>query len=1095
MLDFVKDIVKLGNINSDDVRVGVVLYSTEVEIQFYLNQYTTEADVIAAIDKIPYIYGSTNTADAMFVTSRGDRPEVDNVAIVLTDGVSNINSRRTIPESEAARNKGIEVYVVEGMASIPKTKYLYNWFRSYLSDRTQSVHVNDARSDFRSAVCGVPPGTIDAFEANVNELCFTAPDLPPVANAGSDIERRFPVALITLDGRASTDDKAVVKYTWTLQDGTRLRTWSTATVNLDDQPVGVYTFTLTVEDEKGQSDDDTVKVTVMASSEEDIQCDPPWERVHRSCLRFNTTNFRSWMEARKECKTLGAYLLVIRDASEFDALQKPLKSKITSQRLLKWWVGLELRKENLDEEIRSSWTWIDGTSHIRGLPHWAPGEPNGARSTSIAEDCVALDYQTYIRDDDCKRSLPYICEKNRLSPEPITDSPTTTTTSTSTSTDSPVSTPIITAKTTSISTSTDDQNNANRETSPSPVQCLPDTDFNGIEWATADAGEVKEKNCTDGYIGMKTRTCNASGHYENPTYNCTKQAIHAILNKVKNNVSADMKETIDDLRKEISFENNNTSEKTTLHVGDIETATEIMKLITDRFEAHNSSIENVTDSFVDVVDNLISDRTTHSWGALLDKGGAATVINVLDEFISKVVNNSAVSKQNMTVRKDNIFLEIGSVAQCSKIKFPNGGKNGNVPDWAMTRHDSVEVACRGSGGLTFSGSLFRNMSSIMSSKTKCSRHMEINAPVLAFSVHDSITASDAQNVTLVFELFNTDLAKPSCSFWEKGNSSGEGFWSSEGCKLVEYNHQTGLVTCSCNHLTNFAVLMSPGVTVEKIHHQTLSAITVVGCCLSLAGLVTSSVIYVYCWRMVKSNRATLLLNLCAALFVAYLAFLIGIKRTQTTGACTFTAVLLHYVYLVAFFLMLAEGGVIALMVLSPLTKRDNVPYFFAGAYGFPAIIVGVSMVATQLDGYGNDRFCWLSVESGLFWAFAGPVLAIVVTNLIILVLVLKQLFGVAAMSKKTDAEKVKTGVRSVCILLPVMGLTWVFGIFAVNKDTLVFQYLFAIFNSLQGFLIFLVQCVFDRKVRDALRQRKLPWFTSTDVRTGDTEMGSTQKSS
>ncbi|KAH3727046.1 hypothetical protein DPMN_052971, partial [Dreissena polymorpha] len=641
---------------------------------------------------------------------------------------------------------------------------------------------------------------------------------------------------------------------------------------------------------------------------------------------------------------------------------------------------------------------------------------------------------------------------------------------------------------------TDDHKTDNREDSPAPVKCLPNTDFNGVEWDAVDAGKVTRKNCTDGYTGMITRTCNTSGYYENPTNNCTKQAIHALLNKIKDNVSADVKETIDDLRKEISLENNTTSEKTTLHVGDIETATEIMKLITDRFEAHNSSIENVTDSFVDVVDNLISDRTTHSWGALLDKGGAATVINVLDEFISKVVNNSAVSKQNMTVRKDNIFIEIGSVAQCSKIKFPNSGKNGNVPDWAMTRHDTVEVACRGSGGLTFSGSLFRNMTSIMSSKTKNSRHMEINTPVLAFSVHDSITASDAQNVTLIFELFNTDLAKPSCRFWEKGNSSGEGFWSSDGCKLVEYNHQAGRVTCSCNHLTNFAVLMSPGVTVEKIHHQALSAITVIGCCLSLAGLVTTSVIYVYCWRMVKSNRATLLLNLCAALFVAYIAFLIGIKRTQPMGACTFTAVLLHYVYLVAFFLMLAEGGVIALMVLSPLTKRNSVPYFLAGAYGIPVVIVGVSMVATQLDGYGNDRFCWLSVESGLFWAFAGPVLAIVVTNLIILVLVLKQLFGVAAMSKKTDAEKVKTGVRSVCILLPVLGLTWVFGIFAVNKDTLVFQYLFAIFNSLQGFLIFLVQCVFDRKVRDALRQRKLPWFTSTDVRTGDTEMRSTQKS-
>jgi len=40
-------------------------------------------------------------------------------------------------------------------------------------------------------------------------------------------------------------------------------------------------------------------------------------------------------------------------------------------------------------------------------------------------------------------------------------------------------------------------------------------------------------------------------------------------------------------------------------------------------------------------------------------------------------------------------------------------------------------------------------------------------------------------------------------------------------------------------------------------------------------------------------------------------------------------------------------------------------------------------------------------------------------------------------------------VKASVILLPLLGLTWVLGLFAVNQNTLVFAWLFTIFNSLQ----------------------------------------------
>ena len=68
----------------------------------------------------------------MYTPQNGDRPGVDNICIVVTDGVSNINSRRTIPEAEQARAEGIHIYAIgigltdttelDGIASKPVEK-------------------------------------------------------------------------------------------------------------------------------------------------------------------------------------------------------------------------------------------------------------------------------------------------------------------------------------------------------------------------------------------------------------------------------------------------------------------------------------------------------------------------------------------------------------------------------------------------------------------------------------------------------------------------------------------------------------------------------------------------------------------------------------------------------------------------------------------------------------------------------------------------------------------------------------------------------------------------------------------------------------
>jgi Mg-chelatase subunit ChlD len=136
MKDFLKTFLHSAAIDSGDVRVGILSYSTTVTIEFHLNQYNSKQELFTAIDDIPWRYGSTNTADAlqtmhetMFSALHGDRPNIRNIAIVITDGVSNINQPRTQTEAKNGKEKNIHIYVigigltemeeVNGIASFP----------------------------------------------------------------------------------------------------------------------------------------------------------------------------------------------------------------------------------------------------------------------------------------------------------------------------------------------------------------------------------------------------------------------------------------------------------------------------------------------------------------------------------------------------------------------------------------------------------------------------------------------------------------------------------------------------------------------------------------------------------------------------------------------------------------------------------------------------------------------------------------------------------------------------------------------------------------------------------------------------------------
>ena len=104
-----KGIVGQLDVGQDKVRVGLMQFSSYPSLQFPLDMYSTQGEAMHGIEKMQYIGGGTNTADAlrymreqMFSQNSGARSNVPRIAVVITDGQSS-NPIKTTQEADNAR--------------------------------------------------------------------------------------------------------------------------------------------------------------------------------------------------------------------------------------------------------------------------------------------------------------------------------------------------------------------------------------------------------------------------------------------------------------------------------------------------------------------------------------------------------------------------------------------------------------------------------------------------------------------------------------------------------------------------------------------------------------------------------------------------------------------------------------------------------------------------------------------------------------------------------------------------------------------------------------------------------------------------------
>ncbi|XP_039507936.1 adhesion G protein-coupled receptor B1 isoform X6 [Pimephales promelas] len=624
----------------------------------------------------------------------------------------------------------------------------------------------------------------------------------------------------------------------------------------------------------------------------------------------------------------------------------------------------------------------------------------------------------------------------------------------------------------------------NEKRCPEPHEICDEENFSNVVWKKTPSGDTAAVRCPPNAVGLILRRCSLDDEgiafWENPTYmKCVSNDYRSIQTLTRDHLSKAQRGLVGDGVSEVMTKLRVTSSDGTSYSGDLLAIIDVLKNMTEIFRRSYYSPSN-TDmrNFVQSVSNLLMEENRDRWEeAQLLGPNIKELFRLVEDFVD-VISLRMKDFQDTYEVTDNLVLSIHKrpVAGNADITFPMKGWRGMV-DWARNSEDKVRVA----KNILVTGNpdeddasafvtgivLYRNLGSILS--------LQRNSTVLN-SKMISVTIKPTPNtlstpLEIEFSHLYNGTTNQTCISWDENDSSSLlGSWSARGCRAVPVDSST--TKCLCDRLSTFAILarLNPDVNMDK--SQLPSVTLIVGCGVSSLTLLLLIIIYVSVWRYIRSERSVILINFCLSIISSNALILIGQTQTRNKVVCTLVAAFLHFFFLSSFCWVLTEAWQSYMAVTGRLRNRIIRKRFLCLGWGLPALVVAISVGFTKAKGYGTVNYCWLSLEGGLLYAFVGPAAAVVLVNMVIGILVFNKLVSKDGITDMKLKERAGASLWSSCVVLPLLALTWMSAVLAItDRRSALFQILFAVFDSLEGFVIVMVHCILRREVQEAVKCR------------------------
>uniref|UniRef100_A0A4W5RV40 Adhesion G protein-coupled receptor B1 n=1 Tax=Hucho hucho TaxID=62062 RepID=A0A4W5RV40_9TELE len=624
----------------------------------------------------------------------------------------------------------------------------------------------------------------------------------------------------------------------------------------------------------------------------------------------------------------------------------------------------------------------------------------------------------------------------------------------------------------------------NEKRCPEPHEICAEENFSNVVWKMTPAGDTAAVRCPPNANGLILRRCTLDdegiAYWENPTYmKCISNDYRSIQTLTREHLSKAQRGLVGDGVSEVMTKLRVTSSDGTSYSGDLLAIVDVLKNMTEIFRrAYNSPSNADMRNFVQSVSNLLMEENRERWEeAQLLGPNIKELFRLVEDFVD-VYGLRMKDFQDMVEVTDNLVLSIHKrpVAGNADISFPMKGWKGMM-DWARSSEDRVTV----SKNILSTGKpdaddlsafvtgivLYRNLGSILSLQRNST---VLNSKVVSVTIKPT-PGSLSTPVEVQFSHLYNGTTNQTCISWDESDSSSLlGSWSARGCRAVPVD--SFRTKCVCDRLSTFAILarLNPDMNMDKM--QLPSVTLMVGCGVSSLTLLLLIIIYVSVWRYIRSERSVILINFCLSIISSNALILIGQTQTRNKVICTLVAAFLHFFFLSSFCWVLTEAWQSYMAVTGRLRNRIIRKRFLCLGWGLPALVVAISVGFTKAKGYGTVNYCWLSLEGGLLYAFVGPAAAVVLVNMVIGILVFNKLVSKDGITDMKLKERAGASLWSSCVVLPLLALTWMSAVLAItDRRSSLFQILFAVFDSLEGFVIVMVHCILRREVQEAVKCR------------------------